>query len=144
MLLKYTFQRLGQSKKHLNCWRKIIMNLNLTTTSTFKAPQTLLAAGHKQAAVREQKTNTPSIEFGMGPGMFPDIDLGKAFKAFALVFCAIGAAVGVGTTLLIKGCTSSAPTQQVAPPQTDAEKIKELQEQVKKLQEAKSSETDKK
>ncbi|MBY0402689.1 MAG: hypothetical protein K2X66_02235 [Cyanobacteria bacterium] len=121
------------------------MNLNLTTPSTFKAPQTLLAAGYKHTAAKEQKANTPSIEFGMGPGMFPDFsNLEKALKAFALVFCAIGAAVGVGTTLLIKGCTSSAPTQQVAPPQTDAEKIKELQEQVKKLQEAKSSETGKK
>ncbi|MBY0402688.1 MAG: hypothetical protein K2X66_02230 [Cyanobacteria bacterium] len=118
------------------------MNLNLTTPSTFKAPQTLLAAGYKHIAAKEQKPSTPSIEFGMGPGF--GSDWGKALKAFAAMLCLAGAAVGVGTTLLIKGCTSSAPTQQVAPNQTDAEKIKELQEQVKKLQDAKSSETDKK
>jgi outer membrane murein-binding lipoprotein Lpp len=122
------------------------LNLNLTRPSTLNVPQSLSSVGFKPSTALTQTRNLPSnassVAFGASAGMFDGME--RMFKIIGIALCLTGAAVGVGATLLVKGCTSSAPTQQMAPPQTDAEKIKDLQEQVKKLQEAKSSETDKK
>jgi outer membrane murein-binding lipoprotein Lpp len=103
-------------------------------TISFNAPARVAApALSRQPVVSAQpKPAAPaaSVTFGMGPG-FGD-NLAKGLRNLAIFIGLAGAAVGVGATLLVRGCSSE--QKQAAPADQSAE-IKALQDQVKALQE---------